>query len=162
MPIDSHLPQADPFSLVPTFKYEYFIVLCWRIGCFFHEVWDTTENREYCTHIYRNILADLLEDDSRISVRVAHTFSPATVPVVFFCLFLNRFPYTPSAILNGLCSTFFPFLFFVFLFLSFTLFRPSLLAAFPICPCSLAIASSFQEDIRLLPSVHFSPSSHSV
>jgi hypothetical protein len=21
MPIDSHLPQADPFSLVPTFKY---------------------------------------------------------------------------------------------------------------------------------------------
>jgi hypothetical protein len=26
MPIDSHLPQADPFSLVPTFKQKFFLL----------------------------------------------------------------------------------------------------------------------------------------
>jgi hypothetical protein len=28
MPIDSHLPQADPFSLVPTFNYEKSMTKC--------------------------------------------------------------------------------------------------------------------------------------
>jgi hypothetical protein len=45
----------------------------------FHEVWYTTEYREYCTHIYRNRLADLRVDDFRISALGARTFSPATI-----------------------------------------------------------------------------------
>jgi hypothetical protein len=45
-----------------------------------------TENRN-CTHVYSNKSADLRVDDARISARVAHTFSPATVPVVCFVCF---------------------------------------------------------------------------
>ena len=39
----------------------------WRIGCLFHEVWDTTNYTEKRTHIYNNRLADLPAVDSRIS-----------------------------------------------------------------------------------------------
>jgi hypothetical protein len=44
---------------------------------FIPESMDTTEYKEYFSRIYRNRLADLRVDDSRISARDARTFSPA-------------------------------------------------------------------------------------
>ncbi len=47
-----------------------------------------TEYREERTQIYRNRLADLWVDDSRISARVARTFAPATRSLLPFTALL--------------------------------------------------------------------------
>jgi hypothetical protein len=70
-------------EIVFSTKCMWLMMVVWKMGCLFHEVWDTTAYTEYCTHIYSNRLADLPADDSRISPEMLVHSRPPQLANIF-------------------------------------------------------------------------------